>query len=179
MRQNTEPKRLLCLWVETSNTSLNGTGASCVAQGLTDTKSLRQSAAVAGMTITTRVVKTGWMRPHAPGGLLFVALGLILVAAGYVWRGRVLRPLSAKRAQAAVIRDRSRNLLRSADMAIAGARRRAAHGEPAIVTVGDVTRVARRHYGYLFVEREEAAAALRQRYEAADCRVDCMTDAFN
>lgn len=60
------------------------------------------------------------MRPHAPGGLLFVALGLILVAAGYVWRGRVLRPLSAKRAQAAVIRDRSRNLLRSADMAIAG-----------------------------------------------------------
>ncbi|MDX3802058.1 hypothetical protein [Streptomyces sp. SAS_272] len=119
------------------------------------------------------------MRPHAPGGLLFVALGLVLVAAGYVWRGRVLRPLSAKRAQAAVIRDRSRNLLRSADMAIAGARRRAAHGEPAIVTVADVTRVARQHYGYLFVEREEAAAALRQRYEAADCRVDCMTDAFN
>jgi hypothetical protein len=50
---------LLRLWVETSNTSLNGTGASCVAQGLTDTKSLRQSAADAGMTITTRVVKTG------------------------------------------------------------------------------------------------------------------------
>ncbi|WP_078625267.1 hypothetical protein RFN58_31750 [Streptomyces iakyrus] len=131
------------------------------------------------MTITTRVVKTEEMRPHTPGGLLFVALGLILVAVGYVWRGRVLRPLSAKRAQAAVIRDRSRNLLRSADMAIAGARRRAAHGEPAIVTVGDVTRVARQHYGYLLVEREEAAAALRQRYEAADCRVDCMTDAFN
>ncbi|MFE6937578.1 hypothetical protein [Streptomyces chartreusis] len=119
------------------------------------------------------------MRPHAPGGLLFVALGLILVAAGYVWRGRVLRPLSAKRAQAAVIRDRSRNLLRSADMAIAGARRQAAHGEPAIVTVQDVTRVARQHYGYRFVKREEAAAALRQRYEAADCRADCMTDAFN
>lgn len=31
-------------WVATSNTSLNGTCASCVAQGLTDTKSLRQSA---------------------------------------------------------------------------------------------------------------------------------------
>lgn len=59
MRQNTEPTRLLCLWVETSNTSLNGTGVSCGAQGLTDTKSLRQSAADAGMTITTRVVKTG------------------------------------------------------------------------------------------------------------------------
>jgi hypothetical protein len=55
----TEPTRLLCLWVETSNTSLNSTGAWCVAQGLTDTKSLRQSATDAGMTITTRVVKTG------------------------------------------------------------------------------------------------------------------------
>jgi hypothetical protein len=64
-------------------------------------------------------------------------------------------------------------------MAIAGARRRVAHGEPAIVTVGDVTKVARQHYGYLFVEREEAAAALRQRYESADCRVDYMTDALN
>ena len=132
-----------------------------------------------GHDVTKRVVKTGYMRPHAPGGLLFVALGVILVAAGYVWRGRVLRPLSAKRAQAAVIRDRSRNLLRSADMAIAGARRRAARDEPAIVTVKDVTRVARQHYGYHFVEREEAAAALRERYEASDCRVDCMTDAFN
>ncbi|MGW2911909.1 hypothetical protein ACWC9X_15835 [Streptomyces asoensis] len=130
------------------------------------------------MTITTRVVKTGQMRPHALGGLLFVALGLILVAAGYVWRGRVLRPLSVKRAQAAVIRDRARSLLRSADMAITDARRRAAHGEPAIVTVGDVTRVACRHYGH-FVEHEEAAAALRRRFDAADCWVDCMTDAFD
>ncbi|MER6678048.1 hypothetical protein [Streptomyces sp. NPDC000983] len=116
---------------------------------------------------------------HDPGGLLFIALGLVLVAAGFVWRGRVLRPLSAKRARAAAIRDRSRNLLRAADMAIAEARRRASRGEPAIVTVEDVTRVACRHYGHHFVEREEAAAALRQRYEAADCRVDCMTDAFN
>jgi hypothetical protein len=64
-------------------------------------------------------------------------------------------------------------------MAIAEARRRAARGEPAIVTVGDVTRLACQHYGHHFVGREEAAAALRQRYEAADCRVDCMTDAFN
>ncbi|MEU5334250.1 hypothetical protein AB0G51_13060 [Streptomyces asoensis] len=61
------------------------------------------------------------MRPHALGGLLFVALGLILVAAGYVWKGRVRRPLSVKRAQAAVIQDRSRSLLRSADMAITDA----------------------------------------------------------
>ncbi|SNX66275.1 hypothetical protein SAMN06272735_8123 [Streptomyces sp. TLI_55] len=130
------------------------------------------------MTITTRVVKTGQMR-YDLGGLLFIVLGLVLVAVGFVWHGRATRPLSAKRAQAALIRDRSRNLLRAADMAIAEARRRAAHDEPAIVTVEDVTRVACRHYGHLFVEREEAAAALRRRYEAAGCRVDCMTDAFN
>ncbi|MDQ0389997.1 hypothetical protein J2S54_006817 [Streptomyces sp. DSM 42143] len=42
-----------------------------------------------------------------------------------------------------------------------------------------MTRVARQHYGYLVVEREEAAAALRRRYEASDCWVDCVTDAFN
>lgn len=78
-----------------------------------------------------------------------------------------------------MIRDRSRTLLRSADMAIAEARRRAARGEPAIVTVEAVTRVACQHYGHVFVEREEAAAALRERWEAANCRVDCMTDAFN
>ncbi|MER5200345.1 hypothetical protein ACWD3J_43800 [Streptomyces sp. NPDC002755] len=117
--------------------------------------------------------------PHDPGGLLFVALGLLLVAAGCVWKGSVLRPLSVERARAAVTRDRSRSLLRSADMAIAEARRRAARGEPAIVTVGDVTRVACRHYGHVFVEREEAAAALRRRYESAGCRADCMTDAFD
>ncbi|MDN3021460.1 hypothetical protein [Streptomyces sp. S.PB5] len=115
---------------------------------------------------------------HHLGGLLFVAFGLVLVAAGVVWRGHVLRPLSAKRARAAAARDRSRQLLRSADMAIAEARRRAAPGEPAIVTVRDVTRVAGRHYGHLTVEHEEAAAALRRRYEAADGRADCVTDAF-
>jgi hypothetical protein len=131
------------------------------------------------MTITMHGVETEQM-PHNPGGLLFVALGLVLVTAGLLWRGRALRPLSAERARAAARRDRSRNLLRSADMAITEARRQAAaRGEPAIVTVGDVTRVACRHYGHLFVEHEEAAAALRRRYEAADCRADCMTDAFN
>ncbi|MFF4273583.1 hypothetical protein [Streptomyces sp. NPDC001536] len=117
--------------------------------------------------------------PYHPGGVLFVALGLVLVAAGSLWRGRVLRPLSAKRAHSAATRDRSRNLLRSADMAIAEARRRATPGEPAIVTVGDVHRVASLHYGYVSVDHEEAAAALRRRFEAADCHRDCMTDAFN
>lgn len=40
MRQNTEPTRLLCLWVETSNTSPNGTGASCVAHTAGVTRSV-------------------------------------------------------------------------------------------------------------------------------------------
>ncbi|GDY65943.1 hypothetical protein SAV14893_053360 [Streptomyces avermitilis] len=125
-----------------------------------------------------RMVETGWMS-HDPGAVLFIALGLVLVAAGLVWKGRVLRPLSAKRSQAALARDRSRNLLRAADMAIAEARRRAAHDEPVVVTVGDVISVARQHYGHVSVEREQAAAALRRRYEAARCRADCVTDAFN
>ncbi|MCT9083819.1 hypothetical protein [Streptomyces fulvoviolaceus] len=64
-------------------------------------------------------------------------------------------------------------------MAIAEARRRATRDEPAIVTIGDVTRVASQHHGHLFVDHEEAADALRQRYEAAGCRTDCTTDAFN
>ncbi|MEU6378910.1 hypothetical protein [Streptomyces sp. NPDC046909] len=115
---------------------------------------------------------------YDPGGLLFAALGLVLVAVGCVWRGRVLRPLSVKRAEEAAVRDRSRNLRRAADMAIAEARRRATRGEPAIVTVADVTRVACRHYGYAAVGREEATAALRRRFEDADCWRDCMTDAF-
>ncbi|MFD4528457.1 hypothetical protein ACFWP7_31965 [Streptomyces sp. NPDC058470] len=70
-------------------------------------------------------------------------------------------------------------MLRAADMAIAEARRRAARDEPAVVTVGDVIGVAHQHYGLVSVEREQAAAALRRRFEAARCRVDCMTDAFN
>ncbi|MFF3890026.1 hypothetical protein [Streptomyces sp. NPDC001914] len=114
-----------------------------------------------------------------PGGLLFIALGLALVAAGFLSRGRVVRPLSMHRAQAAENRVRARNLLRSADIAIAQARRQATHGEPAIVPVKDVSRVACQHYGHVSVDREEAAAALRRRYAAADCQADCMTDAFN
>ncbi|MFC9842792.1 hypothetical protein ACFWFF_36880 [Streptomyces sp. NPDC060223] len=116
---------------------------------------------------------------YDPGGVLFIVLGIVFAVAGLVWKGRALRPLSAKRSQAAVARDKSRNLLRAADMAIAEARRRAARDEPAVVTVGDVISVAHQHHGLVNVEREQAAAALRRRFEAARCRVDCMTDAFD
>ncbi|GEC03407.1 hypothetical protein SSP24_10620 [Streptomyces spinoverrucosus] len=40
VRQNAEPTRLLCLWIETSNTSLNGTGALCVADSGPVTRSV-------------------------------------------------------------------------------------------------------------------------------------------
>ncbi|MDG4859045.1 hypothetical protein P8605_12920 [Streptomyces sp. T-3] len=129
------------------------------------------------MTDSVGMVKTGWM-PRDAGGFVFVVLGFVLVAAGVLCRGLVLRPLSAKRAEAAGIRERSRNLLCSAGMAMAAARRRAASGEPAIVTVDDVTTMACQYYGYV-VEREEAAAALRYAFEAAGGQSDCMTDAFD
>ncbi|WP_425838644.1 hypothetical protein [Streptomyces fractus] len=116
--------------------------------------------------------------PRDAGGSVFVVLGFVLVAAGVLFRGLVLRPFSAKRAEAAGIRERSRTLLCAADMAIAAARRRAASGEPAIVTVDDVTTTARQNYGYV-VEREQAAAALRHAFKAAGDQSDCMTDAFD
>ncbi|RAJ69473.1 hypothetical protein K377_08049 [Streptomyces sp. PsTaAH-137] len=122
-------------------------------------------------------MKTGQM-PKDAGGSVFVLLGFVLVAVGITCRGRVLRPLSAKRAQAAGIRERSRNLLCSAEMAIADARRRAASGEPVIVTVDDVATMACQHYGYV-VEREQAAAVLRDAFEADGGHSDCMTDAFD
>lgn len=116
--------------------------------------------------------------PHNAGGSVFVVLGFVLVAAGVLCRGLVLRPLSERRAHAAGIRERSRNLSCSADMAIAAARRRATNGEPVIVTVHDVTTTASLYYGYV-VERDQAAAALRRAFEAAGGPSDCMTDAFD
>ncbi|OAH09725.1 hypothetical protein [Streptomyces jeddahensis] len=112
-------------------------------------------------------------------GLGFVALGVVLIAAGALWKGRAIRPLFRKRARAALARDYRRQLLRSADMAIAAARRRAARGEPVIVRIDDVIGIASQHFGHDVVPREQAAAALRQRYEAGGCRRDCMTDAFD
>ncbi|MGW1028378.1 hypothetical protein ACWD4J_32625 [Streptomyces sp. NPDC002577] len=112
-------------------------------------------------------------------GLGFVALGMVLIAAGAFWRGRAVRPLSRRRAREALARDYRKHLLRSADMAISAARRQAARGEPVIVRIDDVIGVATRHFGHASVPREQAAAALRRRYEAGGCRRDCMTDAFD
>ena len=112
-------------------------------------------------------------------GLEFIALGMVFVAVGMLWQGRAVRPLSAKRARAALAREHSRHLRRSADLAIDAARRSAAPDEPVIVRVDDVLTTAHRHFGHSCGSRREAAEALRQRYEVRGCRSDCMTDAFD
>ncbi|MFE0733742.1 hypothetical protein [Streptomyces sp. NPDC058855] len=111
-------------------------------------------------------------------GALVVVVGVGLVAAGVLWRGRAVRPFAASRARAAEHRAYTRALLRAADQVIAAARRSAGDGEPAVVTVDAVERLVRERYGYAEVERRHAAAALRRRYERGRCAVDCVTDAY-
>ncbi|WP_329124236.1 hypothetical protein [Streptomyces sp. NBC_01353] len=111
-------------------------------------------------------------------GVLVVAGGAALMATGAARKGRAVRPLRPARARAAAERADSRVLLRAAGMAIASARDAAGHGEPAIVTVEDVMRLAVEHFGRTEVPREQAAAALRLQYERAACATDCVTDAF-
>jgi hypothetical protein len=111
-------------------------------------------------------------------GILVVALGAALMATGALRQGRAVRPLHPARARAAAERARFRVLLRAAGMAIASARDAAGHGEPAIVTVEDVMRLAADHFGHVEVSRDHAAAALRHQYERAACAADCVTDAY-
>lgn len=111
-------------------------------------------------------------------GIFILATGAALMAAGATWKGRAVRPLFPKRARAVAERASARALLRAADVAIASARGAAAPGEPAIVTVDDVVRVAREHFGQVDVGRPRAAAALRRQYERGACAADCMTDAY-
>jgi hypothetical protein len=101
------------------------------------------------------------------------------MAAGIVWKGRAVRPLSRRRARTADARRYRRHLLRSADEAIAAARAAAGPGEPAIVTVDDVLRVLDERFGYVDVPPWQAGAALQRRYERAGCARDCVTDAYD
>ncbi|MEU7122334.1 hypothetical protein [Streptomyces zaomyceticus] len=116
--------------------------------------------------------------PDAVVGVLVVLLGVGLVTAGVVWKGRAVRPFAASRARSVAQREFARDLQRAADQVIAAARRSAGEGEPAIVTVEAVVRATRDRYGYAGVERRHAAAALRRRYEHGRCAVDCVTDAY-
>ncbi|WP_093606749.1 hypothetical protein [Streptomyces indicus] len=114
-----------------------------------------------------------------PFGLLIVAAGVVLILFGLLWRGRVRRPFAPLRALEAQDRIFARELRRAADMAIAAARRQAAPDEPAIIRVDDVIRVMTAQFGHYPVPREQAAAALRERFEAGACRTDCLTDAYD
>ncbi|MFI6416541.1 hypothetical protein ACIBG6_03755 [Streptomyces sp. NPDC050842] len=111
-------------------------------------------------------------------GLLVPLVGLGLITAGIVWKGRAVRPFAASRARSVAQREYARDLQRAADQVIATARSSAGDGEPAIVTVDAVVRVTENRYGYAEVERQHAAAALRRRFEHWRCAVDCVTDAY-
>ncbi|MFF7178395.1 hypothetical protein [Streptomyces sp. NPDC008121] len=111
-------------------------------------------------------------------GVLILAGGAALIAAGVLRKGRAVQPLSPRRARAVDERRSARALLRAADLALATAREAAGPGEPAIVTVEDVIRVAEDHFGQVDVPRSRAAAALRCEYERGDYATDCMTDAY-
>ncbi len=114
-----------------------------------------------------------------PIGLLVVVTGVVFVLFGVLWRGSVRRPFAPGRARAAQDRIFARDLRRAADMAIAAARRQAAPDEPAIIRVDDVIRVMAAQFGRHPVPRTQAAAALRERFEAGACRTDCLTDAYD
>ncbi|GAA3399010.1 hypothetical protein [Streptomyces roseoviridis] len=111
-------------------------------------------------------------------GVLVVVTGAVLMAAGARWRGRAARPLAPRRARALAWQAYVRALTRCADLAIDSAREAAGRGEPTIVTVEDVVRLARERFGYEEVVREHAAAALRNAYERGRCAADCVTDAY-
>ncbi|GAA3048592.1 hypothetical protein GCM10017562_08560 [Streptomyces roseofulvus] len=119
-----------------------------------------------------------WTAEEFAGGVLLLGPGLVLIAAGLVWKGRAVRPFAARRAgrmaHAAYVRD----LERAVEQAIVAARRAAGDGEPAIVTVADVERLARDRYGHEHVERQHAAAALRRGFRRYGCAADCVTDAY-
>ncbi|GGY58092.1 hypothetical protein [Streptomyces omiyaensis] len=111
------------------------------------------------------------------GGVFLIGPGLALIVAGIVWKGRAVRPFAARRAgrmaHAAYLRD----LERATEQVIVAARLAAGEGEPAIVTVAAVERLARERYGHEHVERHHAAAALRRGFRRYGCAADCVTDA--
>ncbi|MEU7701248.1 hypothetical protein ACF064_20385 [Streptomyces sp. NPDC015492] len=117
-------------------------------------------------------------KPDAVVGALVFLLGVGLIVAGVVWKGRAVRPFAASRARSVAQREYARDLQRAADHVIERARRSAGEGEPAIVTVEAVVRTTQDRYGYAGVERRHAAAALRRRFEHGRCAADCVTDAF-
>lgn len=66
-----------------------------------------------------------------------------------------------------------------ADMAISAARRKAAPDQRGTVTVADVLACASEHFGLIAVPPEQAASALRARYELRSGSFDLNTDAYD
>ncbi|MFE0642479.1 hypothetical protein ACFW2Y_12825 [Streptomyces sp. NPDC058877] len=116
--------------------------------------------------------------PDALVGVFVALLGVGLMTAGVTWKGRAVRPFAASRARSFAEHEYARDLQRAADQVIAAARRSAGEGEPAIVTVEAVMRMTEERYGHTGVERRQAAAALRRRFEHGHCGTDCVTDAY-
>ncbi|MER7956319.1 hypothetical protein [Streptomyces sp. NPDC096030] len=111
-------------------------------------------------------------------GILVVAAGAGLMALGAARQGLGVRSWSPSRAWAAAEREHQRVLRRAAGMAIASARGAAGAGEPVIVTVEDVLRLADEHFAHPDMDPRLAAAALRDAYERGACARDCVTDAY-
>ncbi|MFF2774110.1 hypothetical protein ACFVU3_04305 [Streptomyces sp. NPDC058052] len=120
----------------------------------------------------------GWTVKEVVGGVFLIGPGLALIAAGIVWKGRAVRPFAARRAGRMAHDAYVRDLERATEQAIVAARRAAGDGEPAIVTVEAVERLARERYGHEHVPRQDAAAALRRGFRRYGCAADCVTDAY-
>lgn len=80
MRQNTEPTRLLCLWVETSNTSPNGTGASCVARPVRVTRSVARLKTLTATSTAGLEIGTEWNGRALPALVRGTVQGSVTVA---------------------------------------------------------------------------------------------------
>lgn len=119
------------------------------------------------------------MRDVLAEGGFAMAAGALIVLLALLLRGRLTRPWWRARAERSARARRPRELRRAADMVIAAARRAVGPGEPAVVRVAAVRELAAGHFGHLSVSRQEAAAALRERYERAGCDRDCVTDAYD
>ncbi|MFE5969246.1 hypothetical protein [Streptomyces sp. NPDC056463] len=111
-------------------------------------------------------------------GILVVAAGAGFMALGALRQGCGVRSWYPARAWAAAEREQQRVLRRAAGMAIASARGAAGAGEPVIVTVEDVLRLADEHFAHPDMDPRLAAAALRDAYERGACARDCVTDAY-
>ncbi|MEU2571769.1 MULTISPECIES: hypothetical protein [Streptomyces] len=95
------------------------------------------------------------------------------------WRARRREARELNRAAELLAYGKADVLRAAADWAITEARQAAAPGEPGRVTVDDVLSIAVLRVGAVLVERQEAAEALRQRYEHQGGARDLTTDAYD